>query len=222
MRNRNVFTLIALCAVVCFPAPSAVADPAIVNGDFSAGLTDWTVEWGDVTDGGGFALFQEDVPEFPGDLPDISSTLSQAFTLPGQALFLSFDLAMTAEGNPDPLAWPDAFTASLLDGGTLDPLVSWDPFVTEFFLFENTGLMETAVGVAVAGDTVSLDVSAWAGQDVLLSFDLWAGEDGMTTTAALDNVNVSLVPVPGAAVLGALGLASGLVGLRRKHKKAVS
>lgn len=208
---RVVFCLFA----VLVAGASASADLIPLNGDFSDGLSHWLVEFGDVTDGGGYAFFQED--------PDsLSSTLSQEFTIPSAALRLSFDLQMLGVpgGDSDPSAWPDAFTASLLDASTLDPLISWDPFVTEFFLLENTGAMETSAGMTVIGDTVTLDVSSWAGQDVLLSFDLWASDDGMTTTVNLDDVRVSVVPLPAGALLGVLGLVSGLMGLHFRPGRA--
>jgi hypothetical protein len=51
---------------------------------------------------------------------------------------------------------------------------------------------------------------------VLLSFDLWGGLDGMLTNVDLDNVNVSVIPVPGALLLGLIG--TGLVGIIRKSR----
>ncbi|MBN1362190.1 MAG: hypothetical protein JW993_16460 [Sedimentisphaerales bacterium] len=215
MNCKNPCLKLLFCTVVTVGAISpAYADITLQNGDFSSGLAGWTVEWGDVTDGGGYALFQEDAF-------DISSTLSQQFTLPLGAQLLSFDLTLSAEGDRDPFAWPDAFTASLLDAATFDPLITWDPFVTEFFLLENTGAMETSAGMAVAGNTISLDVSSWRGQDVLLSFDLWGSYDGMTTTTHLDNVDVSVVPLPSAVLLAIVGLGSSIIGLPLKRKRVV-
>ncbi len=213
MSNKNPFLKLLLCIVVATAAISpARADASLLNGDFSSGLAGWSVDWGDVTDGGGFARFQEHPVDF-------SSTLSQQFSIPAAASLLSFDLELSSApgGDPDPFAWPDAFTASLLDAATFDPLISWDPLVTEFFLLENTGAIETAAGMTVAGNTISLDVSSWRGQDVLLSFDLWASYDGMTTTAELDNVNVSVVPLPGAALLALIGLGAAGVTVRRNR-----
>jgi hypothetical protein len=62
-----------------------------------------------------------------------------------------------------------------------------------------------------------LDVSNWAGYDVLLSFDLWGGLDGMQTTVSLDNVNVSVIPAPGALLLAFIG--TGLVGWLRRSRR---
>ena len=200
--------------VVAFVSLTAFADLVPQNGDFSDGLNHWTVEYGSVTNGGGLALFQED----PGFL---TSTLSQQFiTIPAGATQLSFDVLMSAVpgGDTDPFAAPDAFTASLLNPLTLDPLV-FNSGYSDFFYMDNTGGLETIA--AVSGSMVALDVSGLAGLDAYLVFNLVAGEDGMTTTVNLDNVNVSVVPLPGAVILGLLGLTSGLISLRIKREKSV-
>jgi hypothetical protein len=107
MNSGGLVAIITAC--IALPA---FADPSLQNGDFSAGLSAWTVEFGIVTDGGGFALFQED----PASL---TSTLSQQFTIPAQAAQLSFDVLMSSAGDYDPSTWPDAFTASLYDTTTI-------------------------------------------------------------------------------------------------------
>ena len=173
------------------------------------GLSGWTVECGVVTDGGGYAFFQEHPI-------DLSSTLSQEFTLPALVLELSFDVQMSAVpgGAYDPFAWPDAFTASLLDPLTFDPLISNQFPYTDFFYLDNTGYVETVA--TVSGNTVSLDVSGLAGMDAYIVFDLWGSEDGMLTSVSLDNVNVSVVPAPGGLVLGLIGM--GAVGILRRSR----
>lgn len=210
--ENNFFKLSGFSAlIVAFAGLTAFAGPTLPNGDFSTpGLSGWTVEYGTVTDGGGYALFQED----PFDL---SSTLSQGFTIPSLALELSFDVVMSSEegGAYDPFAWADAFTASLLDPVTFDPLVS-NPGYTEFYYLENTGYVETVA--TVTGNTVTLDVSGLRGLDAFLAFDLWASYDGMLTTVTLDNVNVSVIPAPGALLLGMIG--AGLVGFLRRSRIA--
>jgi hypothetical protein len=205
----NYFFCRFVFAVILFVCISPTLYANLSNGDFSAGLNGWTVEYGTVTDGGGFALFQEHPV-------DLSSTLSQQFTIPALALQLSIDVWMSAVagGDYDPFSWPDAFTASLLDPVTFDPLIS-NPGVTEFYYLDNTSYEET-VGT-VSGSTVSLDVSSWAGYDVLLSFDLWGGLDGMLTSVSLDNVQISVIPAPGALLLGLIG--TGTVGLWRRYRK---
>jgi hypothetical protein len=180
---------------------TSLAGPTLQNADFSAGLSNWTVEYGTVTDGGGFALFEE-------DLFDLSSTLSQVFTIPTLALELSFDVVMASVPGEEHETWPDAFTASLLDPGTLDPLI-FNPGYTEFYYLDNLGNEVTVA--SVMGNKVMLDVSGLAGQDVFLSFDLWGGLDGMQTTVGIDNVNVSVIPAPGALLLALIG--TGLLGI---------
>jgi len=184
------------------------AGQTLQNGDFSAGLSNWTVEYGSVTDGGGYALFQEHPVDY-------SSTLSQGFTIPALALDLCFDVMMSYEaGGPyDQFAPPDAFLGSLYDSDG-NPLFANPLGVDEFYYLDNTSIVDTT-GTLI-GNTVRLDVSSLAGQDVLLVFDLWSSYDGMTTTVNLDNVNITVIPAPGALLLGLIG--TGLFGLLRKSK----
>jgi hypothetical protein len=155
MNNKSFFKGSGFSTIVVVLAGlTAFAGPTLQNGNFSSGLTDWNVEYGTVTDGGGYAKFQEDAMS-------LSSTLSQQFTLPAGSLTLSFDVWMSSAetgGDYDPFSWPDAFTVSLLDPVTFDPLIS-NLGVTEFYYLDNTGYEET-VGT-VSGSTVSLDVSSW-------------------------------------------------------------
>jgi hypothetical protein len=205
MKEKRFFELLGFSVMVLTTAGlTAYASPTPLNGDFSAGLTDWNLEYGTVTDGGGFALFQEHATS-------LSSTLSQEFTIPALALELSFDLVMSAAGTPDPSAWADAFTASLLDPVTLDPLI-YNPGYTEFYYLDNTGLEQTVA--TVSGNTIALDISGLRGLNAFLSFDLWASYDGMDTSVNLDNVNISLIPAPGALLLALMG--TGAVGLWRR------
>jgi hypothetical protein len=204
MKKKSHVEWVASCVLVvlCTALPVCAG---ITNGDFSTpGLYGWMVEYGTVTDGGGFALFEEDAF-------DLSSTLSQQFTISALALELSFDVVMSSDGDYE--SWPDAFMASLLDPVTFDPLVS-NPGVgvTDFYYLDNTGYEETVA--TVSGNKVILDVSGFRGLDALLSFDLWASADGMTTTVNLDNVNITVIPAPGALLLGLIGM--GTVGLWRK------
>ncbi len=194
--------------IVLSSSLSAFSAPSLQNGDFSAGLTGWNVEYGTVTDGGGHALFQEDPLS-------LSSTMSQYFTIPNSAQYLSFDVLMSSlvGGDYDPYSWPDAFTASLLDAATLDPLI-FNPGLTEFYCFDNHGNRLTIA--TTAGNNVMLDVSGLAGQNVLLSFDLWSGMDGLQATVQLDNVNVSVIPAPGALLLTSFGV--GLIAKYRRNR----
>ena len=215
MKEKRFFELLGFrVMVLTIGGLTAYASPTPLNGDFSAALNGWTVEYGYVSDGGGYALFQEHPI-------DLSSTLSQEFTIPDLALELSFDVDMWATpisgetiDQSATLYWPDTFTVSLLDAD-FNPLISWDPLVTEFFLLDNQPVIKKASGVTISGNTISLPISSdWAGQDVLLSFDLWASYDGKETTVNLDNVNISVIPAPGALLLGLMG--TGAVGLWRR------
>ncbi len=212
MKRQSFFKSAGLIIIIVASAGLTVfAGPTLQNGDFSAGLNNWTLEYGTVTDGGGYALFEE-------DLFSLSSTLSQQFTIPALALELSFDLVMSVVpgGDYDEFSWPDAFTASLLDPVTFDPLVS-NPGYIDFYYVDNTGYLETVA--TVSGNTVSLDVSSLAGLDAYLVFDLWGSYDGMLTSVNLDNVEVSVIPVPGALLLGFIGIGSfGVFNISRIRK----
>lgn len=61
------FALLSLCL-------TTFAGPTVQNGGFSSGLDFWTVEYGTVTDGGGYALFQEDPVEYSEPSLHYSST----------------------------------------------------------------------------------------------------------------------------------------------------
>ena len=187
--------------ILCLGA-SAWATMVPENGDFSAGLSGWTVGSGDVTDGGGYALFRE-------HSSDILSTLRQEFFLPAGVISLEFEVEMTATpgGADDPYAWPDAFTASLLDADTLDPLVA-NPGRTDFFYIDNTNSIITIGTLSVRIDLTALGLD---GREAALYFDLIGSNDGMLTSVRLDNVEI--IPEPTTLVLMLLG--SGFL----KHKR---
>jgi MYXO-CTERM domain-containing protein len=210
MANKSFLRTIRFSAiVVALLSVTSFAGTTLQNGNFSAGLTGWNVEFGTVTDGGGYALFEEDQFE-------LSSTLSQVFTIPDLARELSFDLEMTSVPENGHESWPDAFLASLYDSNG-KPLFANPLGVDEFYYLDNTGILDTTG--TVTGNSVSLDVSSLAGQDVLLSFDLFGGNDGMFTTVGVDNVNVSVIPAPGALLLGLIGM--GTFGLWRRSRKVL-
>jgi len=212
MKIQSLFkSAIFIAFIIASAGLTAFAAPTVQNGDFSAGLANWTLEYGDVIDGGGFALFQESITV-------LSSTISQVFTIPALAQELSFDVIMLSVpgGDYDEFAWPDAFTASLLDPVTYNPLV-FNPGYTEFYYMDNTGYVDTIA--TVSGNTVSVDVSGFAGLDAYLVFDLWGSYDGMLTSVSLDNVKVSVIPVPGALLLGFIGIGTvGVLNISRFRK----
>ena len=101
-----------------------------------------------------------------------------------------------------------------MDPLTFDPLIS-NPFpYTDFFYLDNTGYVETVANFS--GNTVRLDVSSLAGLDAYLVFDLWASYDGMLTSVSLDKVEVSVIPTPGALLLGLIGTVA--VGILRRSR----
>ena len=77
-------------------------------------------------------------------------------------------------------------------------------------------------GSGVYSGTVSIDVTSFAGWDTLLAFDVLHGldpdynTDGMDTTVALDFVNISVIPAPGALLLGSIGI--GCISYLRRRK----
>jgi len=167
------------------------------NGDFTAGLAGWTVESGNVSDGGGYALFEEHETK-------ILSTLKQGFTLPDwTSMSLSFDVKMSAtSGGPhDPFAWPDAFTASLLDPATLEPLV-YNPGRTDYFYIDNTNSI-----ITIGTLTVTIDLTGLGGRDAALYFDLIGSDDGMLTSVNVDNVAVIPEPTTCLLLIWSLALA---------------
>jgi hypothetical protein len=178
--------------VVWFGQPTAEAT-VVVNGDFSDGMNGWTVESGNVSDGGGYALFEEHPVE-------ILSTLKQGFTLPDwTSMSLSFDVKMSAVagGAYDPFAWPDAFTASLLDPVTKEPIIA-NPGRTDFFYIDNNNPIIT-IGTLM----LRLDLSGLGGRNAALYFDLIGSDDGMLTTVTVDNVTV--IPEPCSLLLWLVG-----------------
>jgi hypothetical protein len=204
MERKTFFVVFALCigVVVWFGQPTAEA--TVVNGDFSDGLNGWTVESGNVSDGGGFALFEEH-PTI------ILSTLKQEFTLPDWSrLLLSFDVKMTAVagGAYDPFAWPDAFTASLLAPVTLEPIIA-NPGRTDFFYMDNTGLL------TIGKLTINLDLGGLGGRNAALYFDLIGSDDGMLTSVSVDNV--AIIPEPCSLLLWLVGIR--LAGSLRRSRR---
>lgn len=205
--SKTYFVL--LSCIILLTCQVSQAGFTIVNGDFSDGLNGWTVDSGNVSDGGGFALFEEH-PTL------ILSTLFQEFTLPTGVQSLSFDVTLSAVagGVSDPFAFSDSFTASLLDPVTLDPLIA-NPGFSDFYFQDNTGFEDTIA--SVSGNHITLDLFGLGldGLDAALYFDLIGSDDGFLTSVSIDNVQVSVIPVPGALLLGSIGV--GLVGWLRRR-----
>jgi hypothetical protein len=188
VKSINAILFRTLFVIAVF---STCAVAQLTNGDFSNGLNDWVVESGTVTDGDGYAFFEQGVFGDP-------AILSQEFTIPDGALMLTFDVNMVSkyEGGPGPET--DKFTAYLY------------PDVEEFFSMDNEGF------VGFDSRTVNLDVSGFSGMNAYLVFELTSDiTDGVLATVSLDNVNISVIPAPGALLLAFVG--TGLVGWLRRR-----
>jgi hypothetical protein len=208
---KNIFLTSIFVGVFFFlPAHSAIAN--ITNGTFDTDLIGWTPQ-GEVTwDGGRAKLaptylypFGEDqvVPE------NDNSSLSQTFNLEENSKTLSFDVYMETERGET-----DKFTA-LLDG---TQFYYWDS--SDYEEFDDTVVWLTDVDGY--SKTVNLDVSGSLTGSHTLAFNLYNDyEDYVNTWIYIDNVDVSgdfpVIPVPGAVVLGGIGV--GLVGWLRRRKQ---
>jgi hypothetical protein len=204
LENHFVRSFVVLAAISLFglsPASAVLTD--VNNGNFNIpDLFGWTVNPdGKVSDGGGYAFFEEK------DFDDRMSSLWQEFTLPVGAQNLSFELTMVSEGGGLPTT--DVFTVSLLDYTNNETTVLYsldneDAYGENYWEFDT---LET------------LNVSSFANRYVRLKFGLLSDADGWTTTVALDNVIVT-IPAPGALILALIGTAT--VGLIRKLHNTIS
>ena len=167
----------------------------LYNGDFSENLDGWTVDEGVVDwSSPGVAKFSPDNDNEP-----IYSTLSQQFELNELALTLSFDFVMNVVGPPN--GESDIFMALLLDEAE-SPVSPMDPAEEKWHFYE----MEASDEGSFSG-MYTLDVWDLRGQEVELIFSLKHDYgDFLETTVLLDKVSVSLVPAPGAVLLGSIGL----------------
>ena len=205
MKEQSITKLIVVSIAFLFVSTHSLqAD--LTNGDFSADLTTgWTIAgrvewWSNVS--ARLGPDEEEVFQH--------STLSQIFTMDVGSRTLSFDLTMEAgEGESD------VFTAYLLNPLTNAPLIFIDD-KNYFFSLSSDGVIENEL-VTIAGDTYSLDVSGLAGSNVNIVFDLAHDYSDVDTYAFLDNVKVSLIPAPGAFVLGSIGMGF-IAWLRRRRR----
>lgn len=202
--EKKIYGKYVVVSVVLLLVSTQSAPAELTNGDFSNDFTlntdptkDWFVESGIVKHWvDNMANFVED------DDKALNSTLSQIFTLDPLSLELSFDVVMPGVFGGE----TDKFTASLLNPTTQEALISI--FGKTYFYYLDSGDVVDDTLVTVTGKkTISLDVSSWANQEVKLVFNLeHEYDDGKETNVFLDNVSVSLVPVPGAFMLGCIGI----------------
>ena len=191
MIKRSCFTsIIAGFVSLLVLAESAPAD--LANGEFIDNLSPWIVSPLIVGGDNGVVWIDGDGDHdgeakfIPDDLESYAnSTLSQMITVVSEFPILSFDVLMDTGDHPE----TDIFTASLNNGVPFYTLSSDDPRI---------------VG-GVFAETFTYDVSSFIGL-VELEFNLAHDyiNDDSETTVRLDNV--ALVPVPGALVLGSIGL----------------
>jgi hypothetical protein len=238
MRTLQVLGIVG----ILFGLAAGAGAAPLQNGDFSIpDLAGWTAyadgftldpandPFSPVYDGGGYAVMTEDYTAW-------QLTLEQEFSLCPEIgpLSLSFDYRLTyPDDGTGPGAFPDAFTASLLDPVTMDPILytPWSPTQTEFFYHDNAEsddpflpsidydpTIVTWVGSFIQGH-VTLDLTSLpAGTPVLLVFDLFLGDDGKQTTVEIDNVEVQCLPEPLTMVLVGVGLA-GAVRYRARERR---
>ena len=225
--NLRLSHFVISIAFVFLLAQSSSAN--ITNGTFDDNLDGWTTEgavqqwWPGVAQlapnqFGPFPVDQFGNVEVP---PNDNSSLSQVFNLDKNSQTLSFDVSMDiTPGTPE----TDVFTAKL-DG---TQFYSWDSDKTETFTETLGHVWPTDViawqesvvenGVETyASRTVNLDVSGLPTGTHTLTFNLYNNyTDTVDTYIYIDNVNVSVVPVPGAMLLGCIGAA--IVGVFRRIK----
>jgi hypothetical protein len=204
-------------AGLVFPLATFLASSAlgvgIYNPDFSEGLAGWTT-WGQVSDGGGFALLEEHPTE-------ALSSIEQVFRFPAGICALSFVYEMTSTPTGPPAGPWDSFAVWLLDPVTFESVVGTNPWNAEFFYYRDSNGTEYYDPdiVRTDGGYVRLDLGAVMDQigdtDLLIAFDLLGAIDGFTTQVRIDNI--TLIPEPATLALLALG-ALGILHRRRRSR----
>ena len=188
MHTIKRMVLLAVCLLV--PASSQPLLAGITNGDFSGGLSGWTASENVIYYDGWAVLRVDDEQELS------YSTLSQdGISLLPSDRWLSFDFVMAkSEAGGE----TDIFTAA---------------FGTHLWTWEASDIVGDTYS-----ETVSLDLAGWAPGPYELLFELTNVPDGISTSVAIDNVQISVVPVPGAVALGSLGVGFAGWMLRRRAR----
>lgn len=198
-----------LAVLLLFPTGSARA-AIIVNGTFSEVGTPpeqpfvgWTtfgvfVSNAPPTNGGELAQFLED-----GTFAQVE--LEQTFDLPANASKLRFEYRLTtAVAGPGVATFPDSFQATLYDAGFSPILPFNNPDYPGFYSVDNNGNQFPDPSVPLSRvfvedlpdgwRRVTLNLTGIPPQPLTLVFALNGLDDGLTTTVALDNVDIALAP----------------------------
>jgi len=202
--KSTMAVLISLCITTL--AIPARADLYVEDGDFALSSTGFSASWGVGGDaqvapqtvaGDTFALFTEEA-----EVSDATTSLTQTIdNLSDTVTYdISFDLSISSEIIPTNES--DHFNV-LFDGQSI---YSWsntgDEYVAQVQIDEHVAATVTA-GSATA--------------DLIFEFEADGFRKEILTSVKLDNVSMSVVPVPSAVLLGSFGL--GVAGWRLRRKE---
>jgi choice-of-anchor C domain-containing protein len=217
---RRLLLSVLLCGLLALPATAqtvqngsfetGVPIPAqflTLNGGDSASITNWTVvgpvnaiDYVDSTlwtasDG----VRSLDLNGFPGP-GGVEQVLN---TIVGQAYTVTFDMA----GNPWPaMGHPPGPTTMTMDVSAIGIGTQ-----TQSYSFDTTGHNFTSMG----WETMQFAFTADAANTTLRFLSTSSADNNPGYGPTLDNVSLNVVPLPGAILLGMLGLGAAGVKLRR-------
>ena len=199
--TRSMFTFQMTVAGMLVLLSVATPVPAdLTNGNFQAGTSGWN--WSDDT----ASLYESDegqrwarLVEPPGHTGTVYASIQQQdISMPQGAAALSFDFSMTTFQDAE----TDYFQVELNNVGNFNELFT--------IASTDSGTLDLAgeyPSPRAGWYRVNRDVSDLASGNWTLIFRLEGNEDGWATMVDIDNVELSAVPVPGAVVLGSMGLA---------------
>lgn len=216
----SLFKPVLAAACLCL---SGQAGAAIVNGDFSAGMTGWVDATAAAGGSGSVQVFGGDAKLVSGSTTgfpaavlvqgdDGNFTFSNPVTLGANDNFLVFDAIFerTRPAADESLTvFSDYLNVWVYDA--LDP--AFDTGFAPNIDYSKNGALHT----------YALDISALNGRDVAISFELVDDNDGFDSFVIVDNVYLSatapaLVPLPASLWL----FATGLLGLASWGRKRIA